>query len=394
MTTTSRNERKVRVLFIQPTYAKYRRPLFKKFSDNYETAFFFVWSPPPIIQDKYFVSSRALRKNSSEQYSERTGFRLVFYLLSRYIQLIVLLITNDYDVVVTSISLSPQTILSLLISKIRSKKCILWIEEWQQSKSKFLVSGIKLFDARYFMKKKVFSNVNAIVVEGTPQWKYAKTFGVPNQSLFFSNHCGLDYSLVGYTNLRQELKIGNNLAILYVGRIAESKGLDVLIKAYSKIEQERKDTYLILCGDGSFRSFCERLAKKLKLGHVLFLGDVLGDEAANYYRIADVFVLPSCLRPFGEGWGLVINEAMSVGLPIITTDAVGAAEDLVRNGVNGYIVRNGDVTELYLALNRILKDEPLRKTMGKNSQKLFKEFNDFNKMFEGFKQAIERSLIS
>jgi glycosyltransferase involved in cell wall biosynthesis len=393
MATTTSDKKKIKVLFIQPTYAKYRRPLFERFLDNYNTTLFFVGIPPEIIQDRYFISYSGFDKTRSKHDPQDTGFRSAFYLLHQYLRLIVLLISNSYDVILTSISLSPQTMISLVVSKIKGKKCVLWIEEWLQSKSKFFVSAIPFLDVNYFLKKQVFRNVDGVVVEGTAQWNYAKSFGVPNDKLFFSNHCGLDYSLVGHTNLRQKLNIGNNLVILNVGQIEKRKGLDILIKAFSRIELERKDTYLVLCGDGSFRPFCESFAKKLKLEHVFFLGNVQEDELASYYRLADVFVLPSCVRPFGEGWGLVINEAMSVGLPIITTDAVGAAEDLV-NGDNGYVVKNGDVTELYLALRRILNDELLRKTMGKNSQKLFKEFNDFDKMFEGFKRAIEHSVMS
>lgn len=383
----------VKVLFIQPTYAKYRRPLFEKFSTNYSTTFFFIAAAPPIIQDEYHSRFEG-SGGSSPKHDPDGRIRHFFFLLNRCIHLIALLSTNKYDVIVTSISLSPPTIISLALSKIKHKKCILWIEEWSQSKSKFLVSKFTFFDLRNFLKRQVFQNVDSIVVEGTAQWKYAISLGVPDKKLFFSNHCGIDYSSVSFENLKQKLRIGENLVILYVGRISEIKGVDVLIKAYSEIERERKDVHLVLIGDGSFRPFCETLVKKLKLEHVLFLGDVVGEALASNYRMADIFVLPSCTRPFGDGWGLVINEAMSVGLPIVTTDAVGAAEDLVKNGFNGYVVKNGDVTELYLALKKILEDELLRKSMGQNSEKLFREFNDFDKMFEGFKQSIEYSLIN
>jgi glycosyltransferase involved in cell wall biosynthesis len=83
---------------------------------------------------------------------------------------------------------------------------------------------------------------------------------------------------------------------------------------------------------------------------------------------------------------------MSMGKPVITTDAVGAAEDLVRNGVNGYVVKNGEIEELYLALRKMVEDPRLRKTMGENSRIIFEEFNDFGKMFRGFKKAIEYSI--
>jgi glycosyltransferase involved in cell wall biosynthesis len=388
------NKKNAKVLFIQPTYAKYRRPLFERFLANFPTTLFFMEVAPPILRDNFFPQFSGLQEAGSKEISKNLRFGFAFYLANQYIRLLALLISNNYDVIVTSISLSPQTLMSLIISRIRAKKCILWIEEWQQSKSKFFVSKSPFLDARYFLKKQVLKNVDAIVVEGKPQWKYAKCFGVPNEKLFFSNHCSLDYSQVKDLNLRQEFNLGNNLIILYVGRIAESKGIDVLIKAFSKIEQERKDTYLVLCGSGSYRSIFEAFIHKLRLKHVLFLGNVLGDAIASCYKMADVFVLPSCARPFGEGWGLVVNEAMSVGLPIITTDAVGAAEDLVKNGLNGYVVRNGDVPELYLALTTILNNTILRKTMGKNSQRLFKEFNNFDQMFNGFKQSIEYSMRS
>jgi glycosyltransferase involved in cell wall biosynthesis len=390
----SPNKKNTKVLFIQPTYAKYRRPLFERFLANFSTILFFIEVAPPIIRDEYFTKLSGLQETSPKEGFRKIRFGFAVYLANQYIRLLVLLMRNNYDVIVTSISLSPQTLMSLIVSRIRVKKCVLWIEEWQQSKSKFLVSKSPFLDARYFLKKQVLKNVDAIVVEGKPQWKYAKCFGVPNEKLFFSNHCSLDYSQVECVDLRQEFNLGNNLIILYVGRIAESKGIDVLVRVFSKIEQERKDTYLVLCGSGSYRSVCEAFINKLKLKHVLFLGDVLGDTIASCYKMADVFVLPSCARPFGEGWGLVVNEAMSVGLPIITTDAVGAAEDLVKNGLNGYVVRNGDVAELYLALTTILKNKILRKTMGKNSQRLFKEFNNFDQMFNGFKQSIEYSMLS
>jgi glycosyltransferase involved in cell wall biosynthesis len=239
----------------------------------------------------------------------------------------------------------------------------------------------------------VFRNVDAIVVEGAPQKKYLKNFNVPDEKVFFSNHCSLDYSRVESKNLKQKLKIGKGLVILYLGRIIERKGLDVLLKAFSVIERERNDVFLVICGDGDFRPFCEDLVAQLKIRHVFFLGTVPEEEIASYYRTADIFVLPSCIKPRQkikvEGWGLVINEAISMGIPVVTTNVVGAASDLVKSGVNGYVVKNGNVNELCLALRKILEDEKLRKTMGKNSRRIFEAFNDFDKMFEGFRQAIE-----
>jgi len=143
--------------------------------------------------------------------------------------------------------------------------------------------------------------------------------------------------------LKKKLGIRSGLVVLYLGRIIAPKGLDMLIRAFYKIEQERNDTFLLVCGEGDFRPYCERLTEKLKMKHVFFLGKIEEEEIASYYKTADVFVLPSCVRPHQsvvlrafaarariEGWGLTVNEAMSMAKPIITTDAVGVVQDWLK----------------------------------------------------------------
>jgi glycosyltransferase involved in cell wall biosynthesis len=312
----------------------------------------------------------------------------ILYVLKEYLikpsTLLFLLLKNNYPVIITSISNSPQTIAALLASKLRGSKCILWIEEWKSPKT---VSP--LFSLSKLVSHAVIRSVDAIVVEGTPQYAYVRKLNIPQEKVFFANHCSLDYSKYPSKNLKNELNIENFLVILYVGRILEKKGVHILIMAFSRIEKERNNVALIICGNGEFLPFCKQLADKLKLKRVFFLGEVEEEKMASIYKTADVFVLPSCSDQEFEGWGLVINEAMSMGLPIITTDNVGAAYDLVKENINGYIVKKGDINELYRALTRILDNEELRTIMGRNSRKIFEEFNDFDKMFKGFKQAID-----
>jgi len=83
---------------------------------------------------------------------------------------------------------------------------------------------------------------------------------------------------------------------------------------------------------------------------------------------------------------LVINEAMSMHLPIITTNAVGAAYDLVINGYNGFVVQQNDVIAMYKAMKKILELD--LSELGNNSRKLFEEKNNFKEMANGFSQAI------
>jgi len=395
MLKTHERER-IRIAFVQPAYARYRQPLFESFQNHYHVDFYFMQESPVHLMSK---GSRKLASMYGLSKTKSSRNRL-FSLLKRCMILLLFLTRTDYAIIITSISRSPQTMISLLVSKITSRKYILWIEEWRVPKPRSLTSMIRI-SLSNLITKYVLRNAQAIVVEGTPQSRYVRNFGVPSEKVFQANHCSLDYSRFNSTNLKKKLNIGEKLVILYVGRIIEPKGLDVLIRAFSKIEKEREDVCLVICGDGSFRDSCEHIGEEMKTKHIIFTGMVEEEEGiASFYRTADVFVLPSRIVTgkrtaveIGEGWGLVINEAMSMGKPIIATDTVGAAQDLVRNGINGYIVKNGEIDGLYLALKKIIEEPKLRKTMGENSRRIFEEFNDFDKMFEGFKKAIDYSVL-
>ena len=158
------------------------------------------------------------------------------------------------------------------------------------------------------------------------------------------------------------------------------------------------DAFLLIGGDGDFKRECEQLSEELKIKNMLFLGEISQNEVGVYYKTCDVFVLPSVFlrNPTGtysyEAWGLVINEAMSFGLPIITTNAVGAAFDLVKDGYNGFIVKNNNAEDLYKALIKILSNHDMAKKMGERSRGIFEEFNDYDKMFNGIDDALKYAL--
>ena len=121
------------------------------------------------------------------------------------------------------------------------------------------------------------------------------------------------------------------------------------------------------------------------VGFVEYLGLYL------YYALADVFVLPSITTDhFKEPWGLVVNEAMNQGVPVVTTDAVGAAVGgLVSDGVNGLVVKERDPAALASAINRILADGLTYKQMSQACLDTIRDW-DFEKMIGGFRAAIER----
>ncbi len=144
--------------------------------------------------------------------------------------------------------------------------------------------------------------------------------------------------------------------VLFAGRLEGEKGLPVLLAAWSAL---RPSGALVLCGDGPFR------ARAVAAGaHVL--GALSAPELRNSYAGSDVVVVPSVpTRDFLEPWGLVVNEAFHQGVPVIATDAVGAAAGgLVRHERTGLVVRAGDADALAAALVRLRDDAGLRARLG------------------------------
>jgi glycosyltransferase involved in cell wall biosynthesis len=121
------------------------------------------------------------------------------------------------------------------------------------------------------------------------------------------------------------------------------------------------DSYLIFAGDGPLRSSLEHKAKELGIAHrIRFLGFMNQSQLPSVYRAADLLVLPSYYEPFG----LVVNEGMLCGLPVVVSDRVGAKFDLVRPGENGYVFPVGNVNALAGILKEILPDTQKKSRMG------------------------------
>jgi len=146
----------------------------------------------------------------------------------------------------------------------------------------------------------------------------------------------------------------------YVGRYAVEKNLERLLRAYGIYRARNPQGWaLVLVGDGPEKHRLYRLASSLSLRDVVWTGFKQIDELPAYYALASCFVLPSTSEP----WGLVVNEAMASGLPVLVSDRCGCAPELVRNGENGFLFNPYDVEGIATALEQIscLEEEHLRK---------------------------------
>lgn len=146
--------------------------------------------------------------------------------------------------------------------------------------------------------------------------------------------------------LRRELGMGSGKILLSVGRFDRGKGFDVLLKAMARVKEPSQ---LYLVGGEPTEEYLA-LTEELGLSNVHFVGFRPKEELKKYYQAADAFVLPTR----SDVWGLVINEAMACGLPVVTTTRCVAGLTLIRDGVNGYLVPIDEEEKLAEKLDAVL----------------------------------------
>jgi glycosyltransferase involved in cell wall biosynthesis len=164
--------------------------------------------------------------------------------------------------------------------------------------------------------------------------------------------------------LRHELGLGeDDVVVLCVARLSPEKGIDTLLRAVGAVGDPR--LVVLLAGAGPERERLVALAGEVGARLVL-AGDVPWERIAERYVVADVFALLSTHEP----WGVVVNEAAASGLPLVLSDRVGAAYDLLVDGENGALVPAGDVPAAAAALARLAADPALRARQGVASRAL------------------------
>lgn len=176
--------------------------------------------------------------------------------------------------------------------------------------------------------------------------------------------------------LKARLGIPDEIVILYVGRLEECKGLDILCDAFVRIRSTRRDLSLVLVGRGEME---RKLKEKYPLDGIMFAGYAKLPKLFEYYAVADIFVLPSSFEP----WGLVINEAMASGLPVIVSDEVGATDDLIIHRQNGLVFKSCSAEGLFQCMKQLADNPVLRRKMGHESERIICGWN-----FDEYKERL------
>jgi glycosyltransferase involved in cell wall biosynthesis len=140
--------------------------------------------------------------------------------------------------------------------------------------------------------------------------------------------------------------------ILYASKLQKRKHCDHLLEAYLQLRATSSlAPYLLIVGDGEMRADLEQHAQTSDFAaDIRFVGFRNQSELPRFFDLSSVFVLPARHEP----WGLIVNEAMAASLPVIVSSDVGAADDLVHQGENGYVYPVGDIPALCAALEQTL----------------------------------------
>lgn len=239
---------------------------------------------------------------------------------------------------------------------------------------------------------RLFRQVDAFLAIGTANRNYYLNHGVPGDKIFLMPYAvdnarfqaAATESAASAVRSALGLESGRPV-ILFASKLQARRRPHDLWEAYARLSAggEEPTPYLIFVGEGTERAELEAAVARHGWSSVRFVGFQNQTEMPGYYALADVFVLPSEREP----WGLVVNEAMNARKAIVVTRDVGAAADLVEDGVNGYVVRVGDVDALSNRLRQLTTDPQLTTAMGANSARRISQW-DFEADVLGLRQAL------
>jgi glycosyltransferase involved in cell wall biosynthesis len=249
----------------------------------------------------------------------------------------------------------PEYILFILFSWLTRRKVILFAESWYPSNpvidwlksallrltcAGFLVSGSRAFD------------------------HFSRQLRIPPHRI------RTGYSVVDNEHFRKDgHKQQHPYRLLCIARFSEEKNLDVLIQAFVKSQLAKKDWELHLVGGGPLLDSLETAARS----HTIRLQEWIPyKQLPDIYTQADIFILPSKFEP----WGLVVNEAMAAGLPVLLSDAVGCAPDLLKEDFNGWNFHPDEVEDIVRVLNLAsLRSRSDLAVMGARSRNIIERFS-------------------
>ncbi len=242
-----------------------------------------------------------------------------------------------------------------------------------------------------FFKSLIIKQFDGYFNFGTLSKNYLLTLGAKPENMLVNRNC-VDNTLLkkkyseSILNRFQGQKDLNLPAhnFIFVGRLINFKNLFFLLECFSEAQKQNStDWGLIILGDGEQKKDVQSFVTVQNIKNVSFQKSVSWQDVPKYLALSDIFVLPS----YSEPWGLVVNEAMACGMPVLVSEKCGCAVDLVQNGQNGYTFSPYDKPQFTSLLLKFMNNEADVLKMGEISQQIIKDYSPENvakEMYEGF----------
>ena len=267
--------------------------------------------------------------------------------------------------------------LAIITGKLSGSK--VWMKCESPLNQELKKSTITRFVKRIILQYFLFKLVDKFLYIGEENKGFYLYYKVPSNKLIFSPYAidndrfsrAYDEFKSKKEYLKEQLHIPvNSIVLLFSGKLIPKKHPLDLLKVFAQLHDP--NLFLIFLGDGELRLSIEKSIIKEAIQNVIITGFVNQNEIPRYYMMADIFILPSSI---GETWGLVVNEAMNFGLPIIVSDMAGCAKDLVEHGRNGYIYSVGNINLLSEYIKELCSSFEKRKKFGLASKNKITEYS-------------------
>ncbi|MBI4858710.1 MAG: glycosyltransferase [Candidatus Riflebacteria bacterium] len=378
-------DRRPRVLFVTNLATHYRAPLFERLADRLDAEFLlfsdgkeWFWSGqrPPVPPGLRVAQLPGFWVGRAARVTPGLPWELC---RRRHVDVVVKCMNGRFAL--------PATYLTCLALRL---PFVLWTGMWLHPTTLFHRLSRPLV-------RWIYRRADAVVTYGPHVSAFVKAEGCPGENIFVSPQ-SVDNDLYGTPPTRaalhalaQELGVAGKRVLLAVGRFVPEKGLLGLLDAFSRVG--RSDAALVLIGQGPLRQQIEERVAARRIEGVTLVAPVPAESVRTYYYLAHALVLPSVTTDrVREPWGLVVNEAMNAGVPVVATDAVGAAAGgLVVDRVTGLVVPERDEERMAAALRSILDDPAGAAAMGEAARRRVRAYT-FDAAADGFVAAIHHAL--
>jgi glycosyltransferase involved in cell wall biosynthesis len=363
---------KRRIAFINYFCPHYRLGLFEELARRMEVDFYFFADE----RERYWNRKIPLVRHGAFRRVELRRLRVLGQAAMPGIMMT--LTRSRYDAVVKCLNGRLMLPLVYFTCKLRGVPLVIWTGMWYHPRTSFHRLTRPLTEALY-------RRADAIVTYGTHVKQFVcEVDGVDPQKVFVAGQAVDPESFEVFTP-----KMDEDPEILFVGQFEERKGVFDLLDAFTTIEQS--SVKLCLVGNGTMEEAIREHARTDS--RVQIIGFVTQKELPARLARARCLVLPSITTDLDrEPWGLVVNEAMHAGIPVIATDTVGAAAGgLVVDGRNGFVVPEHDPVALGRAIDRLARDREMALAMGRQAREDVRRFN-YVTMADAFQSAVEYAI--